>query len=140
MCKSESRRLCDLDINLLWLLFSMQLPNSPHYGMEYRIEVIDATTDNPTGTTLLTTQGLLQDQRDSIIAEHGLSLLQFLKGPIRFDRMRTLLLELRAGVKSGFSPDFFVSRSEQASGAVNADMGQSGMLAVAGTMRSLKSV
>jgi hypothetical protein len=79
-----------------------------HYGVEFRLEVIDASTDTTVGTTLLTTHGMLQDQRDMLIAHDGASLFQTFRGPLRWRGKRLLRLELRAGVKSGFGSDFFV--------------------------------
>jgi hypothetical protein len=87
--------------------------------MEFRLEVIDASTDILLGTTLLSTHGILQDQRDMLVAEHGVSLFQFIKGPIRFEGKRTISLELRTDVKSGFSPDFFVTKTAQPANADN---------------------
>jgi hypothetical protein len=80
-----------------------------HYGIEYRLEVIDAATDTAVGTALISTQGMLQQQRDLMVTESGASVLQFLQGPIRFEGKRRLTLELRTDVKNGFSPAFFVS-------------------------------
>jgi hypothetical protein len=75
--------------------------------VEFRLDVIDASTDATVGTTLLTTQGMLQEQRDILIAKHGASLFQFFKGPLQWKGKRPLKLELRTGVKSGFGSDFF---------------------------------
>ena len=84
-------------------------PHSAHYGTEFRIEVIDATTDKPVGTSLLTTQGLLQMQRDNLIAEEGLTISSILSYGRRQRNMRKFHLELRTGVKSGFGLDFYNS-------------------------------
>ena len=81
----------------------------PHYGTEFRIEVVDASTEAIIGTTLLTTHGLLQDQRDLVVSQGGVPLLECLNGPLCFKSMRAVTLELRKGVKFGGSSDFFVS-------------------------------
>jgi hypothetical protein len=96
--------------------------------MEFRLEVIDASTDLPVGTTLLSTHGILQDQRDMLVAEHGVSLFQFIQGPIRFEGKRTISLALRTGVKSGFSPDFFVAKTAQPTNAEQDEKVQPGMV------------
>jgi hypothetical protein len=96
--------------------------------MEFRLEVIDASTDLPVGTTLLSTHGILQDQRDLLVAEHGVSLFQFIQGPIRFEGKRTISLPLRTGVKSGFSPDFFVTKTAQPTNAGQDEKIQPGMV------------
>ena len=74
-----------------------------HYGVEFRLDLVDASTDIAVGSALLTTQGLLQDQRDIVVNENGGSLLQFLKGPLRWSGKRPLKLELR----TGFGSDYF---------------------------------
>lgn len=82
-----------------------------HYGTEFRIECVDATTDRPIGTGLITTQGLLQQQRDYLIEEKGVPFLSFIR-PIRFTELRRISIELRAGLKSGFSSDFYSPTSK----------------------------
>lgn len=80
---------------------------SSHYGTEFKIEVVDATTDMPIGTKLLTTQGLLQWQRDNI--GWGLSLSSVMnEEPISLEKL-DVCLELRANVKTGFGIDFYNS-------------------------------
>lgn len=80
-----------------------------HYGTEFRIELVDASTERVMGTCLITTQGLLQSQRDYLVEEMRVPLLSFLR-PFRFVEMRRVILELRAGFKSGFSStDYFAS-------------------------------
>ena len=76
--------------------------------MEFRLEVIDASTDMTVGTALITTHGLLQDQRDYSVAEGRTPLLQCINGPICCKSKRKMRLELRTGIKSGYSSDFFV--------------------------------
>ncbi|KAG7364259.1 hypothetical protein IV203_037461 [Nitzschia inconspicua] len=80
-----------------------------HYGIQFRIDVVEANTDSIAGSALLTTQGLLQDQRDKFIEENGVSLLQFLKGPIPWSGKRDLRLELRSGIKAGSIEDFYAN-------------------------------
>jgi hypothetical protein len=96
----------------------------PHYGMEFKLEVIDAGTDVAVGTALITSQGILQEQRDLVVGAGGNPLLQCLRGPIRFEGKRKVILELRKGVKSGFSTDFFVSgKSSRESGGAGKCIG-----------------
>jgi len=83
----------------------------PHYGTEFRIELIDATTDKPVGTSLITTQGLLQEQRDYLVEEKKVPFLSFVR-PIRFEGTRRMVKELRAGLKPGFSSsEYYASRT-----------------------------
>jgi hypothetical protein len=80
----------------------------PHYGMEYKLEVVDANTDKSIGSCLLSAQGLLQWQRDDIFASIDrtlLSLFHLRKHP----EPRRLKLELRTGVKNGFGLNFYIS-------------------------------
>jgi hypothetical protein len=77
----------------------------PHYGMEYRLDVIDATTDRVVGTGLIATQGLLQQQRDYLVEEKRVPFLSFFRKPIQFTELRPLVVELRMGYKMGV--DFF---------------------------------
>lgn len=89
-------------------LSSLDILRRPHYGTEFRVELIDATTDKPVGTCLLTTQGLAQQQRDFLVEEKRVPFLSFLR-PIRFEGTRRLVMELRAGFKSGFSSTDYYS-------------------------------
>jgi len=92
-----------------WLIFLvLNILHRPHYGTEFRVELIDATTDKPVGTCLLTTQGLAQQQRDFLVEEKRVPFLSFLR-PIRFEGTRRLVMELRAGFKSGFSSTDYYS-------------------------------
>lgn len=77
---------------------------SPHYGVEFRLDVVDASTDTVVGTTTLTTHRLLQDQRDHVLGSK-ISLLQFAGGPLRWKGLRPMLLELQT--KSRGSVDLF---------------------------------
>jgi len=80
----------------------------PHYGMEYKLEVIDANTDRPIGSCLLSAQGLLQWQRDELLAKKERLLLSFLHLK-RYSEPRRIKLELRTGVKDGFGLNFYNS-------------------------------
>lgn len=86
----------------------------PHYGMEYRIEVVDAITDNPVGVALLPAQTILQYQRDWIAEQ---SAIRFSAFPKRFTEKKRMVIELRSGMKAGFGLDFFhASRGLESSG------------------------
>lgn len=89
----------------------------PHYGMEYRIDVIDAYSNKAVGTTLLTTQSILQLQRDRHVKQRGIS--AFLPGSRFTDdyaKPMTLNLELRTGFKDGFGSDYFAPNKKPNSG------------------------
>jgi len=78
-----------------------------HYGTEFRIEILDASTDTSLGSSLVTTQGLLQWQRDKVASDGGLTMSAILsQKPIQTE-IRKAVLELRTGVKSGFGLDFY---------------------------------
>ena len=78
---------------------------SSHYGTEFKIEVVDGSTDQAIGSKLLTTQGLLQWQRDNV--GWCLSLNSVMnEEPVRLER-RTVCFELRTNVKTGFGLDFY---------------------------------
>ena len=70
--------------------------------------MIDANTDKPIGSCLLSAQGLLQWQRDEIIADKSQLLLSFLHLR-RYSEPRRVKLELRSGVKDGFGLNFYNS-------------------------------
>ena len=80
----------------------------PHYGMEYKLEVVDANTDKPIGSYLLSAQGLLQWQRDDMLAKKDQLLLSFFHLR-RYSEPRRVKLELRTGVKDGFGLNFYNS-------------------------------
>ena len=101
-----------------WLSFSFSILIAliycrAHYGEEFRLECVDAQTDEVVGTALLSTQGILQMQRDDAIRKYGASLFQCFRGPIveRGTRPGIKLL-LRKGVKNAFGLDFYASSSE----------------------------
>ncbi len=81
----------------------------PHYGMEYKVEVVDANTDRPVGSCLLSAQGLLQLQRDDLLSSMDRLLLSFFPGFRDYSESRRLRLELRKGVKDGFGLNFYNS-------------------------------
>eukprot|EP00980_Cylindrotheca_fusiformis_P023761 scaffold10939_cov105-Cylindrotheca_fusiformis.AAC.6 len=77
------------------------------YGQEFRLDVVDANTDKPVGTSVLTTQGMLQSQRDEFVQQEGVSLPQVVRGPLCYKGKRKMKLELRKGVRHGFGSVFF---------------------------------
>jgi len=80
----------------------------PHYGMEYKLEVIDSNTDKPIGSYLLSAQSLLQWQRDDMFASMDKILLSFFH--LRnFSEPRRVKLELRTGVKDGYGLNYYNS-------------------------------
>ncbi len=79
----------------------------PHYGTEFRVELVDATTDKSLGMTLLTTQCVLQYQRDLLVSQQGISFLSLFNGPTSFKNPIPLTLELRSGMKTGYGAEFF---------------------------------
>lgn len=84
----------------------------PHYGEEFRFDCIDASTDDVIACALLSTQQLLQMQRDEAMTKSGASVLQFLRGPVVGGEMRTLKLVLREGVKGAFGLNFCIPLEE----------------------------
>eukprot|EP00536_Pseudo-nitzschia_multiseries_P006667 jgi/Psemu1/255572/estExt_Genewise1Plus.C_1450049 len=94
----------------------MRFPIS-HYGVDFRIDVVEANTDTIIGSAFLTTQGILQEQRDAYIAERGVSLLQFFKGPIPWMGTRKVRLVLQSGIKAGASADEFYSSNTSSKGS-----------------------
>lgn len=76
----------------------------PHYGAEYRIDVVDAYTDNSIGMAVLTAQGLLQHHRDKRVAADGFSVMNPFQRPSPCTEKRRCRLELRTGIKNG---DYF---------------------------------
>lgn len=93
----------------------MRLPLA-HYGMQFRLDVVDANTESVFGSTVLTTQGILQEQRDLYISKHGASIFQFMQGPIPWEGTRNRKLELRAGIKGASIHDFFSVPSKSSGG------------------------
>lgn len=80
---------------------------SPHYGSDFRIELVDATTDNTIGTTIVPAQSLLQRQRDFVIETEGASFLRYIQKPLVFKGKIRLELELRHDMKNSSAMDFF---------------------------------
>ena len=92
------------------MTFSHSHHFSPDYGSEFRIELVDAATDKTIGTSIVTTQSLLQRQRDFLIEKQGVSLVQFIQKPIVFKGNIRMELELRHDMKSASTMDFFSPR------------------------------
>uniref|UniRef100_A0A7S4W2P0 C2 domain-containing protein n=1 Tax=Ditylum brightwellii TaxID=49249 RepID=A0A7S4W2P0_9STRA len=84
-----------------------------HYGLEYRVEVIDANTDRPVGISLITAQGVLQWQRDQTSVEQGITLSSIMHPHKEKVKRRRMALELRTGVKDGFGLNFYNSKSQE---------------------------
>ena len=101
-----------------------------HYGVDFFIEVVDAVTDRPVGTTVLTTQGLLQQQRDLMLESGQVAIFKVGKSPPTFKGKQRMVLELRTGIKSGVSSDFFVSADSKT---------QQGMCVMYASLESLHS-
>jgi hypothetical protein len=80
---------------------------SPHYGSGFRIELVDAATDKTFGTGILTTQSLLQEQRDFLIEERGVSFLGYLREAANFTTRRRIQLGLRLDMKTATSSQYF---------------------------------
>jgi hypothetical protein len=96
-----------LDVSSVGAIFGY----SKHYGTVFRIEIIDATTDKAIGSSIVTTQGILQNQRDFLIEEKQMPYLYFLMhGPLKFDKVRRTVLELRTGLNEN---DFFNPSKQQ---------------------------
>jgi hypothetical protein len=96
---------------LLCSLLTFLLCSRKHYGTVFRIDVIDATTDKAIGSSIVTTQGILQRQRDFLIEEKQMPFLYFLmQGPLQFDKVRRLVLELRTGLNEN---EFFNQSKQQ---------------------------
>jgi hypothetical protein len=76
---------------------------------------VDATTDRPIGMTVLTTHSLLQQQRDSMIEQGGMSFASIFRPPVAFTQKQRLVLELRIGLKSDnfFAPSKLQSATEK---------------------------
>ena len=75
------------------------------YASEYLIEAIDANTDKAVGSTLLTTQGILQWQRDQSVSSEGVQSHVF-SYPVKAPTIKRTL-ELRIPWKHGFGLDFY---------------------------------
>ena len=86
------------------LIFRISNLYSSHYGVEFQLDVVEASTDTVIGTTTLTTHRLLQDQRDHVLGGK-ISLLQFAGGPLRWKGLRQMTVELQT--KSRGSVDLF---------------------------------
>lgn len=89
------------------MFLTVDLFSRAHYGTEFKIEVVDASTDKTIGTKLLTTQGLLQWQRDILAQQRAVTWETIFKQRPLHLAKKTAILELRSGVKSGFGLDFY---------------------------------
>ena len=85
--------------------------NRKHYGEEFRFDVVDAGTDVIVGTSLLTTHGLIMDQKDEILRKKGPSILQIFRGPLVWKGKRSMKLLLRNEGKGANSSDDVLGRS-----------------------------
>lgn len=84
-----------------------------HYGEEFRLDCLDARTDQIVGSALLSTQGILQMQRDEFISKYGASLFQCLKGPIvARGTCPPAKLMLRKGINKAFGLDFYITSKD----------------------------
>jgi hypothetical protein len=71
------------------------LPNRNHYGEEFRLELVDASTDVLVGISSMTAHSLILDQKDELGLREGYSLFQALRGPVIWKGKRTIKLLLR---------------------------------------------
>ena len=83
--------------------------------MEYRIDVVDAHTDKPIGMFVLTAQGLLQQQRDNMVATEGFAVMNPFQRPSICTEKHRWRLELRTGMKSG---EYFAASSGRKNGEI----------------------
>jgi len=84
-----------------------------NYGEEFRLDCVDARTDQIVGSALLSTQSILQMQRDEVISAYGSSLFQCLSGPIVERGVRPpMKLMLRKGVNKAFGLNFYIPHTE----------------------------
>lgn len=84
----------------------------PDYASDFRVELVDATDDNPIGFVYMTVQMLLQEQRDDSVKQFPLPLPQF------SFRKRRIVRELRKFVKSGAASEYFVGTGTKNPGEV----------------------
>lgn len=76
---------------------------------------MDAYTDKPIGMAVLTAQGLLQQQRDNMVAADGYAVINPFQRPASCTEIRRWRLELRTGIKNG---DYFASTKGRKSGEI----------------------
>jgi hypothetical protein len=79
---------------------------------------LTARTDEVVGTALLSTQGILQDQRDEAIKKSGASLFQCFRGPLIAKGQSWKRVMLRRGVKGAFGLDFYITSRGLASESI----------------------
>lgn len=108
----------------------------PHYGAEFRVELVDASTNDPLGAGVITTQSLLLRQRDAFVEKHGLPILFPFRRPPSYDA-QPILLELLAGVKSG--ADYFSVTKATSNATGNKAKGESLSLCPSGYRRRIKT-
>ena len=91
-----------------------------HYGMEFKLELIDANSDEAVGIALITAQGVLQEQRDRLLNNPDFSVWS-LFDPKKFSGAgkRRTNLALCTNVKNGFGPNFFDTSSNATDDAHN---------------------
>lgn len=94
----------------------------PDYGMEFRIDLIDAISDKPIGSTLLSAQAILQRQRDFFMRQDTIDRKRLLDWRRSIDNGNDdFWLELRTGSKRGFGLEFF-NHSEDISGWIHVNI------------------
>jgi hypothetical protein len=81
--------------------------NSPHYGCAYRIDLVDALTDKPIGSSFLTTQSILQLQRDSDFGGGLFQFLNFFGVNQRTPPKIPLRIDLRHDMKDATTLEYF---------------------------------
>ena len=79
--------------------------NIPHYGSEFRIELVDAATDKTLGTELLTTQSILHKQRDYLIETKGI--VGYYRNILRYNSRRLLQVGLRFDMDKTTGSQYF---------------------------------
>jgi hypothetical protein len=84
----------------------------PHYGSEFRLELVDAADDHTIGFFLFTVQTLLQEQRDDSVCQNWLPL------PVTSFRKRRIVRELRKFTKNGSASEFFVASGSKDAGEI----------------------
>lgn len=95
-------------------MISKDLVSSSHYGEEFRLDCVEVKTDEVVGSALLSTHGILQNQRDEFVEHNGASLFQFFRGPLLEKGKRTMKVPFRRGVKNVFGLDFYVPSQQRA--------------------------
>lgn len=81
-----------------------------HYGVDFSFELIDASTDQVVGTSILPAKAILQEQRDIYSSATIIPFVWIFGGPVTFNQTRHLLLELRK-TKKNQAVNFFSSET-----------------------------